>query len=173
MGAYGDPAAVPLFIWQQTLTYVSEWTGYTHQWRDERVQPYRSILMASVELAMDRRKAKAKGWRTFRVKLQGTDPTADPILDGALPDEMVCPAASENRKTNRAGKPVQCIDCLACYGTGEDAPNAPASNCKRDVALIAHGIEGKGATYDTLIRAMGVTAPAWIENLDATLELVR
>lgn len=172
MGAYGDPAAVPLYIWQLSLAKCAGWTGYTHQWRDERVQPYRAILMASVELAMDRRKCKALGWRPFRVALQGEDPTADPILDADLPSEMVCPAAEPNRKANRDGKPIQCIDCLACHGTGEGVANACPSTNARDIYVPAHG-KGSKTTYADLIRALGVTAPEWIANMDATLELVR
>jgi hypothetical protein len=34
LGAYGDPAAVPLAVWHAVLAEASFWTGYTHQWKD-------------------------------------------------------------------------------------------------------------------------------------------
>ena len=33
LGTYGDPAAVPAYVWDELLHGTSGWTGYTHQWR--------------------------------------------------------------------------------------------------------------------------------------------
>ena len=48
LGAYGDPAAVPIHVWQQILDGAAGWTtGYTHQWR--RFPSYKALLMASAD----------------------------------------------------------------------------------------------------------------------------
>lgn len=68
IGAYGDPAAVPFWIWR-TLATGASWTmGYTRQWRtgDQRLK---QVCMASVISEAERQEAKAKGWRTFRAAL--------------------------------------------------------------------------------------------------------
>ena len=33
MGAYGDPAAIPVTVWESLLIAADGWTGYTHQSR--------------------------------------------------------------------------------------------------------------------------------------------
>lgn len=66
-GSYGDPAAVPLYVWKRFTKLVSLWTGYTHQWRT--CHPgYARICMASVETEAQAIEARAKGYRTFRVR---------------------------------------------------------------------------------------------------------
>src|SRR5690606_5702489 len=52
-GAYGDPAAVPLRIWEAIAERAAGFTGYTHQWRtaDPRYSRY---LMASADSPEDR-----------------------------------------------------------------------------------------------------------------------
>ena len=32
LGAYGDPAAAPRWVWEQVTRHASGWSGYTHQW---------------------------------------------------------------------------------------------------------------------------------------------
>jgi hypothetical protein len=96
LGAYGDPAAVPLNVWQDLLRYATGWTGYTHQWR---IAPaYRAYCMASVDNDAERATAHAMGWRTFRVT-----ESAETVGDR----EFVC--VSESKGT-------ACADCLACNG---------------------------------------------------------
>lgn len=100
-GAYGDPCAVPIEIWEVLSREAKLWTGYTHQWRDDRFQDYQKLLMASVESEAEAIEARGMGWRTFRVAVTGTPPAAG---------EFHCPASSEEgyRKT--------CEECLACDG---------------------------------------------------------
>ena len=38
LGAYGDPAAVPLKVWRAVLADARGWTAYTHQWRAAELQ---------------------------------------------------------------------------------------------------------------------------------------
>ena len=49
LGSYGDPAAVPVSVWQQLLkaTQPLKKTGYTHQWHRPEFAALRSLCMAS------------------------------------------------------------------------------------------------------------------------------
>jgi hypothetical protein len=114
LGSYGDPAAVPVRIWDRITRKSAGWTGYTHQWRTAlHLQPY---CMASVDSEEERALAGSMGWRTFRVRRP-----YDPIDDY----EVRCPASQE------AGYKTDCATCLACGGT-----NAKA---KCDISIIVHG----------------------------------
>jgi hypothetical protein len=102
LGSYGDPAMVPLHVWD-ALTHDSlGWTGYTHQWCHEAAQPYKRYLMASVDNEREMREARAMGWRPFRV-LRGDEQ----LVAG---HEMQCPAAEEG------GSKKTCDSCRACQG---------------------------------------------------------
>jgi hypothetical protein len=113
--AYGDPAAVPFYVWRTLMVHLAGWTGYTHQWRtcDQR---FSSILMASVESAGEVLEAQALGWRTFRTRLGSEDP---------LPNEIVCPASNE------AGHRTTCSACGLCRGR--------ARGNARSIVIAAHG----------------------------------
>src|ERR1044072_9015768 len=60
LGAYGDPAAVPIGIWRKIMTRPAYWTGDTHQWRWCH-QSYKRWCMASCETEQDRIDAHALG----------------------------------------------------------------------------------------------------------------
>jgi hypothetical protein len=94
-GAYGDPTWIPLSLALAIAGASSGWTGYTHQWRKPSLQPWRSLLMASVDSVAELVIARSLGWSTFRV---GSE---------ASVGESLC--ASE-----RVGTP--CADCLLCAG---------------------------------------------------------
>jgi hypothetical protein len=118
LGAYGDPAAVPLHIWEALTQRCAGFTGYTHQWaRFPELAPY---CMASCDSNDDRAAAKLLGFRTFRVRA-----AADPLQ----PREVICPASAE------AGKRTSCAECKACGGTSAKA--------KADIAIVAHGVGAK------------------------------
>jgi hypothetical protein len=119
-GAYGDPAAVPFYIWDDIGIQARLVTGYTHQWRT--CDPlHKHYCMASVEDEEGALEARARGWRTFRV-------TTSPG-DKSLSKEAICPASEE------AGHKIQCIDCGACDGT--------ASKRKSHIVIHAHGSRTK------------------------------
>ena len=113
LGTYGDPAAVPGYVWQAATGEASGWTGYTHQWRTRPdLQPY---CMASADTEAGAREAQAAGWRTFRV--------ADPGDRARMAGEVVCPASAE------AGKKLTCSACMACSG----------GNRRGSIVIQAHG----------------------------------
>lgn len=94
-GAYGDPTHLPLSLALAIAGVSSGWTGYTHQWRKPSLQPWKTILMASVDSVAELVIARSLGWSTFRV---GSE---------AQPSEQLC--ASE-----AIGTP--CAVCLLCAG---------------------------------------------------------
>lgn len=120
LGTYGDPAAVPTWLWPAVLNRAAGWTGYTHQWRT--IDPsWAKLVMASADSEQDMRDAHAIGYRTFRVTPVGVGP-----IKGV---EIVCPASHE------AGQKVQCNECKACMGTSAKA--------RVSIQIMAHGT-GKG-----------------------------
>lgn len=122
LGAYGDPAAVPFEVWQAIAEVAEGVTGYTHQWKtcDPRFAQY---CMASADTVDERREARMKGYRAFRVR------TAD---QARLKGEVLCPASAE------AGKKTVCATCMACGGTD--------SGRKQDITIIAHGPAARSFT---------------------------
>jgi hypothetical protein len=115
LGAYGDPAALPIRAVASVLRVAKGWTGYTHQWRQRRFARWQRYVMASCESTEGAIEAQARGWRTFRVR---------PANAPALATEIVCPAAEE------AGKRITCERCGACNGGRSE---------KRSVVIIGHG----------------------------------
>lgn len=113
--AYGDPAAVPLEVWEPLLRYAPGWTGYTHAWRS--CDPgFKRYLMASVDSREEAIEANRAGWRYFRVNAPGGQ---------VIPDvEVLCPAESRGRS---------CVQCRLCVGRTRRA---------RNVFITVHG---KGA----------------------------
>ena len=123
LGAYGDPAALPVEIIERIVKKSALVTGYSHLWRscDQQLKQY---LMASVCSEEERILAKSMGWSTFRIK-QKEDPIA--------PKEDTCPASEE------VGKVMQCITCGRCTG-----------DQKRDIVINVHGI---GKNHFKLLQA--------------------
>lgn len=114
LGAYGDPAAMPVSVLRRIITGARGWTGYTHQWRT-CAPGLREYLMASVDTPREAAEAQAAGWRTFRVR------TPDEHLGES---EITCPASAE------AGHRTTCAQCLLCMGTTQPA---------KHIAIQVHG----------------------------------
>jgi hypothetical protein len=127
LGSYGDPAAVPVEVWQAMMARVAAKTGYTHQWHTGRFDGLQAFCMASCDTASEYTVAKALGWRTFRVRLEG---------ETLAPREVVCPASKE------AGYKTSCDACKACGGN--------TAKAKADIAIMAHGAAGKINAYAAL-----------------------
>lgn len=107
LGAYGDPAAVPIEVWDELCSYCNS-TGYTHQWAtcDERYSQY---LMASCDSPIDVLQSTLKGYRTFFVQnISDIANAYKKVNDIKL---AFCPASKE------MGKVTTCSNCMACSGT--------------------------------------------------------
>ena len=115
IGAYGDPMAVPVHVWQALTATASGWTGYTHQWRRQGSSAYAPFCMASTECPYDSATAKLSGFRAFRVSADN-----DPVAG----NEVLCPASEE------AGRRTTCIDCGLCQGNVSRG---------RNIVIPAHG----------------------------------
>ena len=104
LGTYGDPAAVPIAVWQALLAKAAGHTGYTHRWRHVD-RAWSELVMASADGEGDAYDAWIMGYRTFRVGATA--------IKGA---EINCPASKE------AGERTQCIACKLCMGTTSRSP---------------------------------------------------
>ena len=124
LGAWGDPAFLP-FRLVKNLVKGRRWTGYTHQW-NEKSAKWAQYCMASVDnnmatrlgltISQLRQKAKALGYRTYRMVHNANE---------LEKDEVLCPHESHS---------VQCITCGLCNGAGK----------AKSVAVLATGGQ-KGA----------------------------
>jgi len=115
LGSYGDPAAVPMGVWDSLLSLAAGHTGYTHQW--SRFPEFSAWVMASCDSSAERVMARALGFRTFRVAAFESWARES--------GEVLCPASAE------AGKKTTCIACKACGGTSAKA--------RADIVIPAHG----------------------------------
>mgnify|MGYP003629460903 CR=1 FL=1 len=109
MGTYGDPAAVPSYVWDDLLMDAESHLGYTHQpgWRPD-------IAMQSADTYEQAQEFWAKGMRTFRVVVN--------VLGVDYTKEILCPASKE------AGRRVQCTDCKLCNGSSK----------AKSIAIVEH-----------------------------------
>lgn len=117
LGSYGDPAAVPVWVWEAMMRLADGGTGYTHQWRDAAPELAR-WCMASCDSEADRVFARFMGYRTFRV-------TPVDSREDRGDREVICPASDE------AGKVTNCAACRACGGLSAKA--------KADIVITVHG----------------------------------
>jgi len=105
IGSYGDPAVVPIHVWDTIHALAKNTLGYTHQWKraycDKRLSDY---CMASVDSLAELTQARKKGWRTFRIRFD----------DSMASNEIVCPASKE------AGEKTTCQNCGLCNGNVKD-----------------------------------------------------
>ena len=112
-GAFGEVVGLlPLDNARQIAALATVRTGYTHRWKDPRLQGWRDLVMASVEGSAAAEAADALGWRYFRVRAPGSAPAAG---------EVNCP-------TERVG----CDDCGLCKGK-------PKDRGPKNVSIPAHG----------------------------------
>jgi len=112
LGTYGDPAAVPNYIWESLISRAEGHTAYTHG----ATNPMPESIMTSADSATDAKQAWGRGERTFRVMADKAD-----LIAGR---EILCPASEE------AGKRTTCESCKLCAG---------ASTKAKSVAIVAHG----------------------------------
>ena len=120
LGTYGDPSAVPSYIWDSLLTDATGHTGYSHQANVDGADYRPDIVMRSADNLKEAIQAWDNGERTFRVVK-----SLDDIVKGK---EILCPASKE------AGQKVQCIQCKLCSGAKIKA---------KSIAIPAHGAGSK------------------------------
>lgn len=99
LGAYGDPAAVPVSVWEKVVKLSKNHTGYTHQLGhknfDKRIAQY---CMISADTEKQALKAQKQGFKTFRVKTENMN---------KLENEITCLSDSHG---------ITCLDCGLCDG---------------------------------------------------------
>lgn len=112
-GAYGDPAAAPVEIWQRLAKVAGMTTGYTHQVDKLDSLDLLDHCMVSADTEAEAVFYQGMGARTFRVKRPD-----EPMLE----NEVYCPADAKAE--------MQCIDCGLCSG---------AYGAGKSVAINVHG----------------------------------
>ena len=105
LGAYGDPACVPVGIWEKFVEPLAGHTGYTHQASNPKLREVLKFCQVSADSLQDAQAARAAGVGSFRVLAADSPPRQ--------PWEMLCPASSEYGEEK-----TTCKDCLACSGAG-------------------------------------------------------
>jgi len=116
LGTYGDPAAVPSYIWESLVSKARGRTGYSHQANNPNADYRPDLTMRSADTLEEAQAAWANGERTFRVTANAKD-----IVQGK---EIVCPASAE------AGKRTTCEKCKLCSGNTINA---------KSIVIMAHG----------------------------------
>lgn len=119
LGSYGDPSAVPMYVWDTICSVSNKSVGYTHRYDkcDPALQKYCMASVDSIEgYYTEKDRAQKMGWRTFRVRTK----TDTKLFD----DEIVCPASNE------AGHTMDCNSCGSCCGSRSN---------RRNPVIINHG----------------------------------
>jgi hypothetical protein len=98
IGAYGDPSAVPVSVWDNLLSE-SKTLGYTHQWKS--FPEMKRFCQASVDNQNEYDQAKSLGWFTFRVVAVGESATC-------------------GRECLSDAKGLTCKECKVCNGRKMD-----------------------------------------------------
>lgn len=125
LGTYGDPSAVPSYIWESLVSLASGRTGYTHQSGVAGADVRPDLTMISADNLPMAEAAWAAGNRTFRVIK-----SIDEIVKGK---EISCPASAE------AGFRTTCNDCGLCSGNTVKA---------KSIAIIDHGPMNRKAVFN-------------------------
>jgi len=115
LGTYGDPAAVPSYVWDELLSDCKGHTAYSHQSGMTGADFRPDLFMTSADSLKEAEQAWADNRRTFRVVSDVTD---------VSPLEILCPASEE------AGRRTQCQTCGLCAGSAIKA---------KSIAIVAHG----------------------------------
>lgn len=127
LGTYGDPMAVPAYVWQALTARAAGVTGYSHQWRNAAIPEAQRaaimrLCMASADDPREAEVASAQGLRYFRIR------RADESL---RPREFICPASQE------AGMVRTCATCGACNGTRAQTASGEAKG--GSPVIVVHG----------------------------------
>jgi hypothetical protein len=99
LGSYGDPAAVPMHVWDAVVPHFSGHLGYTHQWANPKLRDTLKYCQASVDNE-EQARCQPDGQGYFRVLPVGSS--------ALLPGEILCPALQG----------AHCDTCGLCTGQG-------------------------------------------------------
>ena len=120
LGAYGDPAMLPIEALDELVSASAFYTGYTHQWHNKRLTHALKYCNASVDSSAEYYKAlKAGILGTFRVVQNETE---------LLPNEIECLADS---------KGITCAECRKCDGNS-------------NIAIMIHGSKSSRFNESTI-----------------------
>lgn len=131
IGSYGDPLAVPHYVWASLTRKAKTWTGYTHQSETNPDNRTINLCMISVDNKDEYYRAQSKGYRTFRII-----PYSEYKEFGhnsLMPNEILCPASKEAS----IEKNITCSECKLCKGQTVKA---------KSIAIVAHGVGRKHIT---------------------------
>lgn len=132
-GTYGDPLAVPYWVWNDLLHKASNWTGYTHQYNAIKTVGEKltasNFCMISADTLTEAQKHWRAGRRTFRTVINTS------AIDPAY--EIICPATKEG------GERTTCENCNLCKGSTIGAKN---------IAAVVHGSGAKHASSNIIAR---------------------
>jgi len=120
LGTYGDPAAIPSYVWESLISEATGHTAYSHQSTMPNADTRPDFMMISADNERQARDAWAIGNRTFRV-IKSTHE----IVTGA---EILCPASKE------AGFKTTCAKCGLCGGSSVKA---------KSIAIVDHGPQNR------------------------------
>ena len=130
IGAYGDPLALPFDLVDELCNIAGRnsrtlsrsprrWTGYTHAWRREDLDPrWSRYVMASCDTVEDVRTASALGWRCFYV----ANATGDAPVLSVSEDLKLRRCLSDSSVKGASLTP--CSLCRLCYGKEGDEDQA-------------------------------------------------
>ena len=129
IGAYGDPAVVPVEVWDRLASLPPQPTilGYTQLWRSPLSRGLERHAMASTKSPLERAEAKRRGWRSFRVAL--------PQDAACAQGQVRCPATDSDEDT--------CKGCRLCAGSavGPDIME-PLHGSPRTLGLATRQMQG-------------------------------
>ena len=115
LGTYGDPAAVPSYVWESLISAADGHTAYSHQSGMSGADVRPDMFMMSADTLETARTYWAEGKRTFRVISDVSE---------VQQTEVICPASEEG------GRRTQCERCGLCAGSVIAA---------KSIAIVAHG----------------------------------
>ena len=116
LGTYGDPAAVPSYVWKWLVSEAAGHTAYSHQATTQGAAFDPQLYMRSADSLSEAAFAWGKGQRTFRIIGDQRE-----VMQGR---EILCPASEE------AGRKTTCVKCGLCGGASVKA---------KSIAIVAHG----------------------------------
>jgi hypothetical protein len=111
LGTYGDPAAVPSYVWESLLSRCERHMAYSHQSNMQGAAFDGRFMMVSADNLDDAKAAWLRGDRTFRVTRPG---------EANEPNEITCPSL----------RGVHCNACGLCGGAQVKA---------KSITIPAHG----------------------------------